>query len=86
MHIMHIQTGHSLTNDIVKLDNTKTISFVAEDGHTMFEVSIRKDQKSIEIRSVDCVKINNVVYNSLEMTVKPRFANVIEVSLLPCHD
>ena len=81
---MHIQTGHKLTDDVQTLNGINVVSFVAEDGRIMFEVSICKDQKSIEVRSVDCVNISDVVYDNLGMVVQPRAANVIKVSLLPC--
>lgn len=47
----------------------------------MFEISINKEAASIEIRSVECVNVDEVLYD--EMSVSPRSANSITVSLLP---
>ena len=77
---MHIETGHSITQDAQILDGARYVRFV-EDGHTVFEVSINKEAASIEIRSVECVNVDEVLYD--EMSVSPRSANSITVSLLP---
>ena len=79
---MHIETGHSITQDAQILDGARYVRFV-EDGHTVFEVSINKEAASIEIRSVECVKVDEVLYDPHKMSVSPQSANSITVSLLP---
>lgn len=77
---MHIETGHSITQDAQILDGVRCVRFV-EGGRTVFEVSINKKAASIEIRSVECVNVDEVLYD--KMSVSPQSANCINVSLLP---
>jgi hypothetical protein len=79
---MHIETGHSITKDEKVLAGIKSVRFVVGD-QTVFEVSVGKDEKSIEIRSAGYVAIDGVVYDPLEMSVKPVAANCVKMSLLP---
>lgn len=79
---MHIETGHPIQNNAQVLEGVRDVRFTVGD-RTMFEVSIGRDGKSIEIRSVDYVKIDSVAYDRLEMSVKPVAANCVNVSLLP---
>jgi hypothetical protein len=79
---MHIETGHSITQDARILDGVCCVRFV-EGGRTVFEVSINKEAASIEIRSVERVKVDEVLYDQLKMSVSPQSANCINVSLLP---
>lgn len=74
---MKIATGHQITNDEV-IHDFKEVRFIAEDGRTMFEIRVMHDGRSVEIRGVDCCKVNGVMYcEALEVT--PRFSNCIEV-------
>jgi hypothetical protein len=79
---MHIETGHSITQDVQILDGVRYVRFI-EDGRTVFEISINEEAASIEIRSVECVKVDEVLYDPHKMSVSPRSANSINVSLLP---
>jgi hypothetical protein len=79
---MHIETGHPIQNNTQVLEGVFGVRF-AIGFRAMFEVSIGRDGKSIEIRSVDYVKIDSVAYDRLEMSVKPVAANCVNVSLLP---
>jgi hypothetical protein len=79
---MHIETGHSITKDTQVLVGIKDVRFVVGD-HTMFEVSVGKDGKSIEIRSIEYVAIDGICYDRLKVSVQPVAANCVKMSLLP---
>lgn len=83
--IMHIETGNTIQNNRRILDGASDVSFVVN-NRTVFEVSIGKDGKSIEIRSIDYVKIDGVVYDHLKVSVRPVAANCVTMSLLPYQE
>lgn len=74
---MKIQTGHKVTADVKEV-KAKSVSFCTDDGRVMFEVSICKDGKSIEVRGVENTKHNEIIYTS-SLIVKPRYSNSIEI-------
>ena len=74
---MHIEIGHSLTNNVRQVDSN-CVRFVAEDGRTMFEVTVRKDGHSIEVRGVETCKVDGILYSEA-LEIRPRVSNCIEI-------
>ena len=74
---MHIETGHALRGNIEKIESN-SVRFVAEDGLTMFEVSVGDDGRSIEVRGVDSCKVDGVMYAG-SIDVRPKVANCVDV-------
>lgn len=74
---LHIETGDPVMANNKRVDGD-AVRFVTEDGRTMFEVRADKDGRSIEVRSVECTKVNGVVYSSF-IDVRPQVANSIKV-------
>jgi hypothetical protein len=74
---MKIETGHSVTKNVVAVDGY-SVRFVAEDGRTMFEVTAGDDGRSIEIRGVDVCVVRGVMYASL-IDVRPNVSNSVSV-------
>ena len=76
---LRIETGHPITKDVHVVPG-KTVRFVAGDGRTMFEVSAMKDGKSLEVRAVENVRVEGVLF-STSLNVKPRFENCVLVTV-----
>ena len=74
---MHIETGHALSSNIEKIESN-SVRFVAEDGRTMFEVSVGDDGRSIEVRGVDSCNVDGVMYTG-SIDVRPRVSNCVYV-------
>jgi len=69
--------GEELTTDRIRL--------CVDDGRTMFDVSIGKDGRSIEICAVDTVRVKNVLYSN-RIIVEPRASNFVVVRTVPYDD
>jgi hypothetical protein len=74
---MKIEIGHSITNDVKTVDADR-VRFVANDGNTMFEVSICKDGRSLEIRGINVCKVDGVLYSET-IDIRPRTSNSVEI-------
>ena len=59
-----------------------TVSVVAEDGRTMFEVILGRDGHSIEVRSFAACKVNGILYDS-RMLVQPESASGVVIQARP---
>jgi hypothetical protein len=60
---MRIESGHLMMNDVAEVAGD-SVRFVCDDGRTMFEVRIRKDGRSLEVRGVDTAIVNGVLYGT----------------------
>lgn len=78
---MHIEIGGSYGEPKQKLD-TDTVRFVAPDGRDMFEITIQKDGKSIEIRGVTTTRVNGVLYSET-LSIQPQSRNGVIISVTP---
>ena len=58
------------------------VSVVAEDGRTMFEVTLGKDGHSIEIRSYAACKVGGVLYDS-RMLIQPESVSAVVIQARP---
>lgn len=58
------------------------VYFVTEDGRAMFEITICKDQRSIEVRGVDTCNIDGTLY-SCSLSIEPSVSNTITVRTVP---
>jgi hypothetical protein len=81
---LHIETGHPVTKDIQVLP-VKDVRFVTDDGKTLFEVSIGKDGRSIQIRGVDVTKVGDMLYGS-SLAACPEALNSLSIRTLPYDD
>jgi hypothetical protein len=81
---LHIETGHPVTKDIQVLP-VKGVRFVTDDDRTLFEVSIGKDGRSIQIRGVDVTKVGDMLYSS-SLAACPEAANSLSIRTLPYDD
>jgi len=79
---MRIESGHQMMNDVAEVAGD-SVRFVCDDGRTMFEVRIKKDGASLEVRSVGTAKVNGVLYGTT-LCVIPHVTNSITVAALPC--
>jgi hypothetical protein len=52
--------------------------FVADDGRDMFSVSIGKDGRSLEVRALNCCKVDGVLY-STQILVIPQVSNSVRI-------
>ncbi len=78
---MRIESGHPMMNDVAEVAGD-SVRFVCDDGRTMFEVRIRKDGKSLEVRGVDTAVVNGVLYGTA-LCVLPHVTNSITVAAIP---
>lgn len=66
---MYIATGDKMTGDFERHE-FKRVKFVAEDGRLLFEMSVGRDEVSIEVAAYRdmCIypKVSNVVVVSVE--------------------
>lgn len=74
---MKIQTGHKLTGDVKPIE-ADSVSFIAEDGRAMFEVMVGKDGRSIEVRGVQCCRVDGTLYAE-GLIIRPICSNVVVV-------
>lgn len=83
MHLMplHIETGHPLTGD-VRSHPFREVRFVTDQDRTMFEVSIGQDGRSIEIKGVDVVAVDGVLYDS-SLAACPNASNSLTIRTVP---
>ena len=74
-----IETGHSVTADIRPVNDDR-VRFVIGGlgGKTLFEVSACADGHSIEVRSVESFKLDNVIYDT-QIVVEPNVSNCITI-------
>ena len=79
--MLHIETGHPVTKDVQTLPHTG-VRFVADDGKTMFEVHMGKDGRSIEVRGVDCTRVEEILYSS-SLAACPNASNSLTIRVLP---
>ncbi|KQP36109.1 hypothetical protein [Pseudorhodoferax sp. Leaf274] len=75
---LHIEIGHPVTKD-VKLIEGKLVRFADENGRTMFEVSIRPDGRSLDVRAVEVTKHDGELYEST-LEIRPAAANCVRIS------
>lgn len=57
----------------------ESVSVRADDGTKLFELKLGEDQRSIEVRAIEGVTINEVYYADLE--ILPHFDNKITLRL-----
>lgn len=81
---MRIETGHPITGDVAEVAG-RCVRFVGEDGQTMFEVSVGKDGKSLEVRSVENAKVAGVLHGTI-LHVIPNASNSVTVAVVPYDD
>jgi len=72
-----IETGHELLKNVAPV-NSDTVRFVADDGRTIFEVSIGKDGRSLDVRAVDNCVIGGELY-AARLVVAPHASNSASV-------
>lgn len=78
---MRIESGHQMMGDVADVSGDR-VRFVTDDGRTMFEVSVGKDGRSIEVRCVDTAMVNGVLYGTA-LCVIPRVTNSLTVAAIP---
>ena len=59
-----------------------TVSVVAEDGRTMFEIILGKDGHSIEVRSFAACKVGGILYDS-RLLVQPESVSAVVIQARP---
>lgn len=74
---MKLETGHPVTGDAKPIDG-QIVRFIAEDGRCMFEVSVNKDGRSIEVRAVELYKVKDRLYEARIM-IEPHVSNSITI-------
>lgn len=75
--MLKMRVGHRLLKDVQDVPG-KSISFYAEDGRTMFEVTVGSDGRSIEVRGVDNCIVDGVLHSNF-FHVVPRAANSVTI-------
>ena len=78
---MRIESGHPMMNDVAVVPGD-CVRFVTNDGRTMFEVRIKKDGASLEVRGVDTAIANGVLYGTA-LCVIPHVTNSVTVAAIP---
>jgi len=81
---LHIETGHPVTGDAVKID-ARAVRFVTDDGRTMFEVNIGDDGKSLKVYAVETTKHDGKIYNN-RLQVCPGSTNALTIGAVLYQD
>ena len=74
---MKIQSGRIYSKNVV-LHDFDGVSFVTDDGREMFEVTIGKDQRSIDVRGIEVCKVDGKLY-SQTLVIEPHVSNSITI-------
>ncbi len=72
-----IETGHELTKDVAVVGDQK-VRFVADDGRTMFEVGWNPDGRSINVRGVECSRVDATLYSET-IDIRPICGNSVRI-------
>jgi hypothetical protein len=81
---LHIETGHPVTGDAVKID-ARAVRFVTDDGRTMFEVLIGDDGKSLKVYAIEMTKHDGQIYENM-LHVCPIAVNALTIGAVPYQD
>ena len=74
---MKISTGHPVSNDEVVHDFT-CVRFLTDEGRPIFEVRVGEDGRSIDVRGIDCCRVDGVMYSEA-LEISPRYSNGVEI-------
>lgn len=74
---LHIESGHPYMADVKNVSG-KFVRIVTEDDRTMFEVTIGKDGRSIEIRGVSMTKVDGAIYTE-QLSIQPNSSNSVTI-------
>lgn len=74
---LHIESGHPYMADVKNVAGN-FVRIVTEDGRTMFEVTVGKDGRSIEIRGVECCKVDGAIYAE-QLSIQPNSSNSVTI-------
>ena len=78
---MKLVTGGHYGMEAKDLEDN-TVSVVAEDGRTMFEIILGKDGHSIEVRSFAACKVGGILYDS-RLLVQPESVSAVVIQARP---
>lgn len=78
---MKIKTGHPILKNVAEVDADAVLFVVGEGDNerAMFEVSIGKDGRSIEVRAPDTCFVNGTLYAN-KLRIEPCVSNSITIS------
>lgn len=74
---MKFASGSRITRNETFYD-VRHMRIVAQDGHTMFEISLGKDERSVEVRGVEVCKIDGILYSE-RLRIEPRVSNDVVI-------
>lgn len=81
---LRIESGHPLFGDDKPAEGN-AVRFIAEDGHTMFDVTAGKDGRSIEVRAVDVTSVDGKLFGA-RIEIRPNAANSVTIRVPPYGD